>query len=68
VVGKRVQDLAAIAIIMGALMLTAILLPRLMGPFGTGSGTSYIGAAGSARQVGGDEIEVEVEISFTRSV
>ena len=39
--GKRVQDLAAIAIIMGMLMLTAILLPRLMGPFGTGRGTGY---------------------------
>ena len=65
--GKRVQDLAAIAIIMGALMLTAILLPRLMGPF-QGSGTGYTGATGSARQVGEGEIEVEVEISFTRSV
>ena len=65
--GKRVQDLAAIVIIMGTLILTAILLPRLMGPF-QGSGTGYTGATGSARQVDEDEIEIEVEISFTRSV
>jgi len=66
-VSKRVQDLAAIAIIIGTLILTAILLPRLISPF-QGGGIGYTGATGSARQVDEDEIEIEVEISFTQSV
>jgi len=63
--GKRIRDLAAIAIIMGALILTAMLMPILMGPSSPGN---FRTTSAKEKRISDTEVELELQAIFTQSI
>ena len=64
--GKQLTELAIITVMLTGLVAMALTLPHIMAPFSTTYPAG--GSHGHARQIDNDEVEVEVELSWTRSI